>query len=1018
MENPNTPENRNTDTRGGNYIENLGHDYVQRDKIIINYGSGSDKTESFYNNQKILHIILIPQSNDYVSLRYFWENASNYKEYRLSLAEIKGLSDRAETDYYTGIPADYATTGQALYNWLDKSEGFLATALQQPHPQGLVIAIATAKGLANLPWELLHDGKQFLVEKTPPIIPVRWMSNGKPIVLDCSPQNRPLNVLFMATSPMGVEPELDYEAEEGRILEATKRVPLNLRVEESGCLDELGYVAGERETGYFDVFHLTGYAGHENESSYFITEDEYGQRVNSNSCEIADAFKSSLPRLIFLSSCRTGYASNDAIPSMAKELLNKGATAVVGWGERVRDIDASVAAGMLYQELSQGRKVTGAIASAYKALIKQKISDWHKLRLYVGSSLPQELVTPLEKPGRKQLPKPLIKKEFLDDQERLRVVSRENFVGRRRQLQNCLRTLKTDDDKVGVLIHGMGGLGKSSIASRLWERLAEYQKILWWRNIYESSLIKKLKEKLINPQTLELISYLENSQIELEYRLVYLFNYLADSQEKPFLFIFDDFEWNLERRTGEYIPIPEVAQTLEALVQAIRETGTKHKILITCRYNFNSKLLNYFYKQGLDRFTGSVLTKKVNRLNHFNSNSLPQDLRERALILADGNPRLLEFLDEILGKSDSKAELTKLEQSPELWKEKVIWDELYQLIDEPLQKILSHCLVYEIPVPMAALEAVCESLPNYKQQLQRGIGLALIDVSSETEEGNRVYRASRILPHIMLSIKLPEEPEVYSLYQKASEKLDELWGVKENKSEEQWQEIFRLKFANKENSQRFREGFYQMLSVQHNSESDLAFESELRKVASDLADLELCKLLQNNLKQQQWKEADEETAWIFYQVMVKENHEDWEELLKNFPCEILREINQLWLVYSENKFGISLQAKIYQSIQINNDTEKWDNFGDHVGWRISNAWQSIEEVYNSVQSNKEEGRGLKELMIPLPSSLPALIYTSGWGGIERGVLPVGVEFFGIVYSLGEGKNILRHRAFLLSRKDL
>ncbi|MFO5439443.1 MAG: hypothetical protein ACLBM4_12450, partial [Dolichospermum sp.] len=56
-----------------------------------------------------------------------------------------------------------------------------------------------------------------------------------------TPENRALQVLFMATSPQGVEPELDYEKEEGQILEATGRQPLALTVEESGCLSELGY---------------------------------------------------------------------------------------------------------------------------------------------------------------------------------------------------------------------------------------------------------------------------------------------------------------------------------------------------------------------------------------------------------------------------------------------------------------------------------------------------------------------------------------------------------------------------------------------------------------------------------------------------------------------------------------------------------------------------------------------------------------------------------------------------------
>ncbi len=65
-----------------------------------------------------------------------------------------------------------------------------------------------------------------------------------------------------------------------------------------------------------------------------------------------------------------------------------------------------------------------------------------------------------------------------------------------------------------------------------------------------------------------------------------------------------------------------------------------------------------------------------------------------ALNLADGNPRLLEFLNnDILGREDAEAKLAELENSPDLWKDKIIWQELYQLIDQPLQQVLSHCLI-------------------------------------------------------------------------------------------------------------------------------------------------------------------------------------------------------------------------------------------------------------------------------------------------------------------------------------
>ncbi|WP_449417244.1 GUN4 domain-containing protein [Phormidium nigroviride] len=901
---------------------------------------------------KILHISLSEQGKDYASLQYFWGNRADCKEHTLPLAEIKDLGDRAETDYYTRIPVDYATTGRSLYNWLDRSDRVLANALNQFHREGLVIAIATDRGLAKLPWELLHDGDCFLVEKRPAIIPVRWVSNGQPIAIaNSQPQNRPLNLLFMATSPLGVEPELDYEAEEGQILETTQRTPVNLRVEESGCLTELSYVVREYERGYFDVFHLTGHATHYGEKPCFLTEDEYGNRVDSITDEIYEALTSRLPPLIFLSGCRTAYSSEETIPSMAEELLKMGGTAVLGWGERVRDTDATAAASKFYCLLSQGEAITDALSSTYQTLIKQQARDWHKLRLYVANILPQALVTPLRTRGRKQLPKPTTTSEFRDDEQRLRVAKREDFVGRRRQLQNCLRTLKGDNDKVGILIHGMGGLGKSSIASRLWDRLSEHEKVLWWRQIDASNLIKKLSSKLIKPELREIRNDLNTSDDSLDIKLANLFNQLAELGSKPFLLILDDFEWNLEPRQDRFILKPEVATVLAALVWAIQETGTGHRILITCRYEFDSKLLESFFSQGLESFKKAELTKKLNRLEYFSPDKLSEDIRKRALSLADGNLRLLEFLNnEVLGKPDAAAKLTELEQSPELWKDKIIWEELYQLIDEPLQLVLSHCLIYEIPVPMTALEVVCAALPNYQQQLKRAQELGLMEISPDVQEENQVFRVSRILPHIIPHIRLPEAPKVYFLYKKAYEKLHQLWGNEQNYSMEKWQEIFRLLFADRENPERFRQGFYEMWAVQYNSAPLEALESELRQLKDELSTENLCRQLEDYLSQQEWRKADEETAWIFYQVMVQQDYKDWDELCRNFPSETLNQIDRLWVDNSQGHFGFSIQKQIWESV--GRHPPEFDiieiiiKFGNKVGWtkEKGNNWLGYENL--------------------------------------------------------------------------
>ena len=900
---------------------------------------------------EILHIDLKLAGSNRVEFRYFWDNPNDVRTYSRSLTELEERRKKVDTDYYTRLPEDYVLTGRALYNWLDGNERILQGEINRHKHSEIILAISTSEGLAHQPWEILHDGKCFLLEKIPTIIPIRWVSDSQPIAITNSPQNRPLNMLFMSTSPLGIEPILDYEAEEGQILAATQRTPVDLRVEESGCLTELGYVVREYERGYFDVFHLTGHATHQDGKAWFLTEDEYGNRVDSSTAEIYEALKSSLPSFIFLSGCRTGYASDGAVTSMAEELLNLGATAVLGWGERVRDTDATAAASKLYWHLSQGETVIEALSSTYQTLIRQEAQDWHKLRLYVGNTLPQALVTPVRTKGRKRLSKPTTTIEFRDDEKRLRVVRREDFVGRRRQLQNCLRTLKTDHEKVGVLIHGMGGWGKSSIASRLWDRLPEYEKVLWWQQIDEVYLLKKLKNKLINPQTREFITDLENSQIELKSRLAYLFSQLDELGEKPFLFILDDFEFNLEPREGGYILKDKVAPILEALVSAIQETGTDHRIIITCRYEFNSNLLEFFFLQGLEPFRKAELTKKLNRLEHFSSGKISEAIQERALILADGNPRLLEFLNnDVLGREDVEAKLTELENSPELWKDKIIWKELYQLIDEPLQQVLSHCLVYKIPVPMAALEVVCNSLTNSRQQLQRGKELGLLEISPEVEEENQVYRVPRILSHIISSIQHPVTPEVYSLYRKAHDKLHDLWGNRKNRNEEKWQEIFRLLFANKENPERFRQGFTEMLAVQYNPEADRVLELELRNLKDKLPTENLFTHLEEYLSQEEWRKADEETAWLFYLVMVQQGYKDWHELCREFPSETLNEIDRLWVEYSDGHFGFSIQKRIWESVGGTPDADykTWEKFGTEVEWYGANhLWRE----YNSLSFN-------------------------------------------------------------------
>ncbi|MEH2140171.1 tetratricopeptide repeat protein [Nostoc sp.] len=744
-----------------------------------------------------LHLHLKPVNENYIELRYFIDNPNKYEKRSLPLSEITDLIQLAERDYYVAdLPEDYTVTGRRLYDWLDGSDRWLQGLLDKYRHEGIVLGIAAAEKLAHLPWEVLHDGVNFLVQRVPAIVPVRWVSDStvKKLTIDGETENRALQVLFMATSPLDVKPVLDFEGEEARILEATKRQPLALTVEESGCLLELGYLVDGYDRDYFDVLHLTGHATFQDGQPRFITETEIGEAFYASASDIAQELQFRLPKLIFLSGCRTGQAGNSgSVPSMAEELLKSGAKAVLGWGQKVLDPDATAAAAALYEELSAGKQITEALACTDQTLIKNKARDWHLLRLYAAGNLPSSLVTPLRTRGRKPAPPLSVSTQFLDPAGKVKVPTRESFIGRRRQLQNCLRVLSQtflshpyqagDTEGVGVLIHGMGGLGKSSLAARLCDRLPNFERVVWVGHIDEASLVSRLAEKLDDNEQRK---SLQNDDEELRFRLRRVFCQLHE-EAKPFLLVLDDFEGNLEPRNESYVLQPEAAEVMKALVWAIRENSTSHRIIITCRYDFEFTQLQYFHKQPLDALQGTDLQKKCDRLTAFSAKSqVNEALKSQAQKLADGNPRLLEWLDKILQNTtvDVAAILNRLAADQVELREQVLAEALLQQMDSTMREMLSRGLVFELPVPRAALAAVCDTIAKLEDYISRAVALGLLEVSHD-----EALRVPRILP-----VQL-ENGE--ALYKQAAEVLYRLWWETNIATEEQCLEIHRLALQGK-----------------------------------------------------------------------------------------------------------------------------------------------------------------------------------------------------------------------------
>ncbi len=95
--------------------------------------------------------------------------------------------------------------------------------------------------------------------------------------------------------------------------------------------------------------------------------------------------------------------------------------------------------------------------------------------------------------------------------------------------------------------------------------------------------------------------------------------------------------------------------------------------------------------------------------------------------------------------------------------------------------------------------------------------------------------------------------------------------------------------------------------------------------------------LEKQLKSGKWDEADKETTKIIFKLCNPENTDYLLALdFQKIPCPDLDTINQLWLKYSKNRYGFTVQKKIWN--HLGNDyiklEEKWIKFGITIGWHL------------------------------------------------------------------------------------
>ena len=217
------------------------------------------------------HVLFECKNGEVVITRQFNENTEKSS---IPMEEISQIQEMCQHFNWSQSERLSREIGETLFSLLNGSQ-LLVQALEEADLHGEPLQLFIEKEdseedfIPDLPFELLYDSEFLVPLKIHLIRHVSDYGSKKPV----KSKKRPLKVLFVACSPEGVTPVLDYEKEEEIILEVTKDLPVEIDVEDTGSLQGL---ADCLENNEYDIIHLSGHANIEEGTPYFCMEDEEG----------------------------------------------------------------------------------------------------------------------------------------------------------------------------------------------------------------------------------------------------------------------------------------------------------------------------------------------------------------------------------------------------------------------------------------------------------------------------------------------------------------------------------------------------------------------------------------------------------------------------------------------------------------------------------------------------------------------------------------------------------------------
>jgi len=372
---------------------------------------------------------------------------------------------------------------------------------------------------------------------------------------------------------------------------------------------------------------------------------------------------------------------------------------------------------------------------------------WPLLRVFGGEMTMGALVVA----GQKVKPKARQMKHRYLKEGQVRFLE-EGFVGRRRQLQAGLKALTKDKDKTGLLLHGLGGLGKSCLAGKLCERFKDHHLVVVHGRLDAVSLEKALREAFIAARDEEGKEVLAQAK-EITDKLADLC--AGVFMERNYLFVLDDFEQNQD---GYEMGQPgnlllEAAEPLRTLLHYLPYSGKMTQLIITGRYRFSLSeedkdlVADRLQDICLTSFKESEQWKKARELAHI-IEFMDTDPRlvGQLIGLGRGNPRLMEWIDTLVGElpeAEVEALIVAVQDQQEAFIRRHVLRELIGRGGEDVGVLLRRLSIFRRPVFKEGVEAaaLAAGLHDWPAFLDRALDLGLV----EFDQARSLYEVTPML---------------------------------------------------------------------------------------------------------------------------------------------------------------------------------------------------------------------------------------------------------------------------------